>query len=192
MPETNDLMKRPHEQDDLVIKHTLELFMPKVISYLGDDWYESERESVEEHISDVLRENSDGYDMARELESRHHWEQDRALVDLMDQGEMYQRKAFEEILKQWITVYGIAPARKVGHVVGTTNWHRKGQVGTIRKIYEDSARYGVQYPDHAPTSWQLIPYEEVIDAPEVSNADNTERMGESTSASDAPQSSGVH
>jgi hypothetical protein len=192
MPETTELMKRPHKQDDLVIKRTLELFMPKVISYLGDDWHESERESVEKHISDVLRENSDGYDMARELESRHHWEQDRALVDLMDEGETYQRKAYEEIMRQWIAVYGIAPSRKVGDTVGTTNWHRKGQVGTIRKIYEERAEYGVQYSDQAATSWQLLQYEEVIDAPEVTNADNTQRVDQQTSAPATPQPSGIY
>ncbi len=164
MSETTDLMQRPHEQDDLVIKRTLELFMPKVISYLGSDWHESEQESVKDHISDVLRNNSDGYDMARELESRHHWEQDRALVDLMDEGESYQRQAHRELLKQWIEVYGIKPARKIGDTVSTTNWHRKGQFGEITKIYEDRAEYAVHFPDQPLTSAQLLKYEEVIDA----------------------------
>jgi hypothetical protein len=192
MPETTELMQRPHKQDDLVIKRTLELFMPKVILYLSDDWHESERESVKEQISDVLRENSDGYDMARELESRHHWEQDRTLVDLMDEGEIYQRQAHKELLKQWIEVYEIQPSRKIGDRVSTTNWHRKGQVGEITKIYEDRAEYAVRFSDQPLTSAQLLEYEEVIDGPEVTNADNTERMGESTGASDAPQPSGVH
>jgi hypothetical protein len=166
MPETTELMKRPKESDELTKKRAWELFEPKVKSYLGADWIESEREYIKQQIMRVLSSRKDGYGMARELE-RDGWEEDRGLVDLMDDAEMALRHAREELVKQWIAVYGIAPSRKIGDRVGTTNWHRKGQIGTIGKIYEGRAEYGIQYPDSAATSFELIPYEEVIDAPMI-------------------------
>lgn len=165
MPETTYLMKRPTKSDDIVKRRALEMFMPKVKAYLGQDWSESERPHIEEQIMDVLDEFKDGYGMARELENHHHWEEDRGLMDLMDEGESFLSKSYKEILAQWIKCYNIVPSRKIGDKVGTTNWHRKGQIGTIGKIYEDRAEYGINYPDQAATSFQLITYEEVIDAP---------------------------
>lgn len=166
MPETTELMKRPTKSDCIVKRRALEMFMPKVKSYLGKDWSDSEQPHIEKQIMEVIH-LGDGYAMARELERRHHWEEDRYLVDLMDEGESFLSSAHKEILGQWIKCYGIYPSRKIGETVGTTNWKRKGQVGEITKIYEDRAEYGVRYPDQALTSHQLIPYEEVIDAPEV-------------------------
>lgn len=167
MPETSELMKRPLASDELVKKRAWEIFMPKVKAYLGQDWSESESPHIQKQIMSVLSLHKDGYEMARELENRHHWSEDRGLMDLMDEGESALRKAHKEIMEQWITVYGIVPSRKIGDEVATTNWNRKGQIGTIGKIYEDRAEYGIHYSDQAPTSFQLIPYEEVIDASEA-------------------------
>ena len=170
MPETTELMKRPKKYDCIVKKRAWEMFMPAVKKYLGPDWIESEIPHIEKQIIDVLSSRDDGYGMARELE-RKGWEEDRYLVDLMDQGDSFLSDAYKEILGQWIKCYGIAPERKIGDRVGTINWRRKGQVGEITKIYEDRAEYGIRYPDQAVTSCQLIPYEEVIDAPEVSDVE---------------------
>ncbi|CAN5951009.1 unnamed protein product [Sphagnum jensenii] len=167
MPETTELMKRPTKSDCIVKRRALEMFMPKVKAYLGQDWHDSEQEYIEEQMMDVLDGFRDGYQMARELENRHHWEPDRGLLDLMDEAEHFLYLAHKEILGQWIKCYGIAPARKVGDVVSTTNWHRKGQIGTIKTIYEDQAKYAVHFPDQPSTSAHIIEYEEVIDAPLV-------------------------
>jgi hypothetical protein len=77
------------------------------------------------------------------------------------------RDAHKELAKQWITVYGITPSRKVGDAVSTTHWCHKGQVGTIKTIYTDEARYAVHFPDQPATSAQILLYEEVVDAPEA-------------------------
>ena len=169
MPETNELMARPKMSDEIVKKRAWEIFEPEVVAYLGADWIESKREYVQKQIMQVISSHKDGYGMARELE-RQGWEEDRELVDLMDAGESALRDAHRELIKQWITVYGIAPSRLVGDEVSTTNWHRKGQSGIIVKIYEDEAKYGVRFPDQSPTSSQILLYEEVVD---IENTDKT-------------------
>lgn len=165
MPETTELMKRPLKSDDIVLRRAWELFMPAVKSYLGNDWSDKEAPHVEKQMIHVLSSQNDGYSMARELENRHMWAEDRYLVDLMDEGDSFLSKAHKEILGQWIKCYGIDPERKTGEIVSTTHWHRKGQVGTIMKIYEDEAKYGVHFDDQPATSFQIVLYEEVIDAP---------------------------
>lgn len=186
MAEKSELMKRPLQSDELVEKRAWEIFKPKVKDYLGSDWNDSEEPYIQKKIMEALSTNNDGYGMARELE-RDGWAEDRYLVDLMDEGESDLRKAHKEIMKQWIEVYGISPSREVGDTVTTTNWHRKGQVGTISKIYLDEAKYGVRFPDQAATSCQILTYEEVIDVPEASNADNTGRVVQPPSTPNAPQ-----
>lgn len=170
MPETSDLMKRPTESDCIVKRRAWELFMPAVKKYLGADWSDSDADHIEKQICSVLSSRGDGYSMARELESRHGWAEDRGLMDLMDEGESALEDAHKELLTQWIKCYGIAPARKVGDTVSTTHWRRKGEVGTITLIYEDRADYGVHFPDQEKTSCQLLHYEEVIDAPQDTHA----------------------
>jgi len=169
MPETTDLMKRPTPQDCIVKKRAWEIFMPAVKKYLGPDWVESEIPHIEKQIIGVLSGHGDGYSMARQLEN-YGWAEDRGLLDLMDEGESALSEAHKEILRQWIKCYNITPERKVGDTVSTTHWHRKGKIGNITKIYEDQAQYAVHFPDQELTSSQILLYEEVIDAPEVSDA----------------------
>jgi hypothetical protein len=166
MAETNELMKRPLASDELVKTRAWEIFEPKVKSYLGADWIESEAPHIQKQIMRVLSSSKDGYGMARELE-REGWEEDRELVDLMDAGESDLSDAHKELVKQWIAVYGITPSRKVGDTVSTTNWYRKGKIGIITNIREDEATYAVHFPDQSATSAQILLYEEVIDEPEV-------------------------
>lgn len=166
MSETTELMKRPTKSDCIVKRRAWELFMPSVKSYLGREWTDSEAPHIEKQIIDALSSNGDGYSMARALE-RDGWEEDRYLMDLMDEGESFLTSAHNEILKQWIKCYGITPSRMVGDSVSTSHWKRKGQVGAIVKVYEDEAKYGVHFDDQPATSSQILLYEEVIDAPEV-------------------------
>lgn len=171
MAETSELMKRPLERDEITKKRTWEIFAPKVKKYLGHDWIESEELHIQKQIMNVLSSHDDGYGMARKLE-RDGWEEDRYLVDLMDEGESALRDAHKELVKQWIEVYGISPSRNIGDTVSTTHWHRKGQVGTITGIYEDDAKYAVHFPDQPLTSAAILMYEEVIDTPEVTSDDD--------------------
>lgn len=170
MPETTDLMKRPTKSDCIVKRRALEMFMPKVKSYLGKDWCDSEQPHIEKQLMEVMDEYKDGYAMARELERRYYWSEDRELVDLMDEGEDCLRRAHEELQGQWIRAYGIAPEREIGDSVMAEIYNRKGQVGVISKFYLDSARYGVRYPDQPETSCYLVEYENVKDAPDANAA----------------------
>ena len=163
MAETSELMARPKESDELTKQRAWEIFAPKVKKYLGQDWSESEAPHIQKQIMEVLSGHKDGYGMARELE-RDGWEEDRYLVDLMDEGESALRNAHKELIKQWITVYGISPSREVGDSVSTIHWKRKGEVGTITRINEEEAKYHVHFPDQPSTSAQVLLYEEVIDA----------------------------
>lgn len=176
MPETTELMKRPSKSDCIVKRRAWELFMPSVKRYLGSEWSESEAPHIEKQMIDILDEFSDGYGMARELE-RKGWEEDRGLVDLMDEGEYFLTVAHGELLKQWVKCYGISPDRSVGDEVMAEIYNRRGQVGVISTIYLDEAKYGVRYPEQDNTSHYLVEYENVKDVPGVSNANIIQRVG---------------
>ncbi len=163
MAEKNELMKRPTKSDDVVKRRAMEMFMPKVKAYLGNEWTENEAQYIKEQIEDVLDEFRDGYKMARELE-RKGWGEDRALVDLMDDGEMFLSEAYKEIVEQWVKCYGITPERKIGDTVSTNHWARKGQVGVITRIYDNEAKYAVRFPDQPQTSAMILEYEDVVEA----------------------------
>jgi hypothetical protein len=163
MPETTELMKRPHLGDDLTKRRAWEILEPKVKAYIGSDWSESEAPFIKKQVLDAMSPHKDGYGMARQLE-RDGWEEDRGLMELMDEAQDVLRAAHAELVKQWIQTYSITPIRKMGDSVSTTHWGRKGQTGIIAKVYEDEAKYGVRFPDHSLTSWQILLYEEVIDA----------------------------
>lgn len=164
MPETNELMKRPKISDDLVKRRAFEMFMPLVKEYLGNDWSDSEQPHIEKQLAKVMNEYDDGYAMARKLERDHGWEEDRELVDLMDEGDSCLHKAHKELQAQWIQVYGITPERQIGDSVTTNIYDRKDQVGFITKFYLDEAKYGVRYPDQPMTSCYIVEYENVKDA----------------------------
>lgn len=170
MPETTDLMKRPTPQDCIVGRRAWELFMPAVKRYLGKDWADSEADYIGKQMAKVLSSGGDGYSMARDLENNHGWAEDRALMELMEEGESCMSEAHKEILGQWIRCYGIAPERKVGDIVLTQLYNRKGEEGVISKIYLEDASYGVRYPDQPETSCYVVEYENVTDPPEVNDA----------------------
>ena len=54
MAETNELMKRPLASDELVKARAWEILGPKVKSYLGADWIESEAPYIQKQIMRVL------------------------------------------------------------------------------------------------------------------------------------------
>lgn len=170
MPETSESMKRPMKSDAIVKRRAWELFEPAVKRYLGNEYTDTEAPHIEKQVMGALCSGHDGYSMARQLE-REGWEEDRYLMDLMDEGESFLSKAHKEILGQWVECYGIAPERKIGdRVVSKKSYGREGQVGVISKFYLDEAKYGVRYPDQPETSCYIVDYERVEDAPEVVDA----------------------
>jgi len=168
MAETTELMKRPKIWDELTKKRAVEVVWPQVVTFLGSDYQESSRSFIEKQIMSVLSGTRDGYAMARELENHHGWAEERELVDLMDEASYALTNAHKELVAQWVTAYGITPERKIGDSVTTTLHGRKDQVGTIVKLYETEARYGVRYPGQPETSTYVVDYEDVKDVLAVS------------------------
>ncbi len=156
-------MKRPRISDDLTKKRALELFWPKLEAYQGTDYRESNRSQITKQILAVLFGRRDGYTMARDLEKNHGWAEDRELVGLMDVAESALVDAHKELVVQWVKVYNITADRKIGDEVRTNIRPRGNVAGTIVKLYEDEAHYGVRYPDQPETSQYILDYEEVKD-----------------------------
>lgn len=166
MAETTDLMARPSIYDKLTRKRALELFWPQVVAYLDDTYCEADRAYTERQLEDVLAKHydgRDGYAMARDLENHYGWEEDRKLVDLMDNALDVLSDAQKELMSQWVKTYRIAPERKIGDSVILARHPRQDEVGTVVKIYEDEARYGVRYPDQPETSSCIVNFEDVKD-----------------------------
>lgn len=164
MPEATVQMKRPRITDELTKKRALEIFWPHLVAYEGTEYRESDRAYNERQITAVLSAYRDGYAMARDLENHHGWAEDRELVDLMDHASDALTDAHKELVVQWVKTYHITPLRNIGDRVTTSLRSRTDQVGTIVKLYEDDARYGVRYPDQAETSHYVVDYEDVKDA----------------------------
>jgi hypothetical protein len=163
MAETSEHMKRPRILDDLTKKRALEIFWPKLLVYEGSEYREANRASTERHILAVLSGSRDGYAMARDLENNYGWAEDRNLVDLMDDAASAMTAAHKELVGQWVKAYNITADRKVGDEVRTNIRPRGNVAGTIVKLYEDEAHYGVRYPDQPETSHYILDYEEVKD-----------------------------
>jgi hypothetical protein len=160
-----ELVERPQASGNLVKQRAFEILWPRVVLYLGSDYLESSRGYLEKQITEVLSTFHDGYAMARDLERRFGWVEDRELVDLMDAGSHALSKAHKEHVEQWVKDCHIMPERMIGDTVIATPPVREDQVGTIVKIYEGEARYGVRYPDQPKTSHYVVDYEDVRDVP---------------------------
>jgi hypothetical protein len=158
-------MKRPRITDELTKKRAMEIFWPRLVAYQGVDYRESDRPHTERAILSVLSVYGDGYSMARYLENHHGWAEDRELVDLMDHASSALSDDHKELVAQWVAVCHITPTRKIGDSVTTNVYHRVDATGSIVKIYEDEARYGVRYPDQPETSSYIVNFEDVKDVP---------------------------
>ena len=127
---------RPKMSDPAVRRRAVEDLMLDIIDWLGDEWKDAEREA---YISDLMEldPNCDGYKAARELQTRHGWEPDAGLVEILDSDWGY--KAEGDAIREWVEANRIGPKFSAGDVVRTPEG-----TGPIIGIYPSDATYVVQ------------------------------------------------
>lgn len=142
---------RPTIRDPRVRRNAVEDLLPDVIDWYGRNWRESEREEVIADLMTIISE-PDGYQAARALEQRSHWECNSELVEILDGG--WYHTAVDDAVREWVRYNLITPKFAVGDIVKT----RHG-TGPIVAIYADLATYTVQtnaflqkHPDQAGKS----------------------------------------
>ena len=159
VPEQRNPPPRPTTRDANVRRAAVELIMPEVQVWLGDDWPDSNPAEIADDIMSVL-DHDDGYRACHALEHSRHWSPDEALVDILSMLPTRLSEAVAAAARLWVEVNGITPKSAIGDVVVTPHGE-----GPIVRIEQTMAWYVVatdeyrrQYPKGA--GGFIIPYEQ--------------------------------
>jgi hypothetical protein len=156
-------MERPSRHNEAVLNDALDSFMPEVLKYLQD---ESDQDGVRRDILKVVEfGETDGYELARDLERWHHWASDRELVDVMDGWSGHLYDAHKKAVEWWVRATGLKPACKVGDRIRAKHG---GEVieGPIHEVNERQAYYVVTLkgtPNQVGWHGAHVNYEDVLE-----------------------------
>lgn len=102
-------MKRPTLNDEAVIRIAAEKLLPAVKEWLSRSGDESDDEDTLKDLCRALRWESDGYEIAKHLES-DSWMPGAALVEILDDAISYKMQARDAACLEWMKTSGlIAP-----------------------------------------------------------------------------------
>jgi hypothetical protein len=145
------LMERPTRYDKCVLQRAAELALPEVKSWLGDEGFATDNEIMEDLIDCI--DEKDGFSIAEKLKSRHHWDCDSELVEIMDGG--FIHSSLSELEKQWVKCLNVKLDIPIGTPVKIKS---RNESGIVVKLYPETAKYGVHTPEQKETSnWILLP-----------------------------------
>lgn len=120
-----------------------------------NDWDGSkmDQDEVDYFVEELSRKftcfdlfNSDGYELARDLEKDLGFDSDRNLVDVMDSIIHDCNNCLNEHIEQWVEDCNITPKYSVGDEVRLTLKNVE-YVGEISKIFHKSAQYVIFVPE---------------------------------------------
>lgn len=142
-------LPRPKEDSIQMIDIVTELF-PDIQSWLGDDKVTLEDiESDFNHcfsIRDI--KIMDGYNMAKELESKCGYDSDSQLVSILDYAFSVYNKILGKKVKQWVIDCEIEPE----YDLGTNVYFKKSEFskdsGEIVGYYKEEAKYIIQTEEY--------------------------------------------
>lgn len=165
---------RPNYSSPEVLIMVVNRLMPQVMTW--GKFSEDEAPEIAEQVMKALRNDSDGYQRAKYLESRFSWNSDSELVEVMESDDFYG--ATRDAVKAWIRDNGIKPVLGIGHQI-TVRIGRDDQdyVGFIRSLTEDGM-YCVRIPakGHVESGLgaqgMLFPWEDVETWNSVGRAEN--------------------
>lgn len=150
-------MNRPKFNDEM--RKELAQIMGKVVS----DWcQDTELEQCIEDSYDVLKwtHNSDGYELAKELDSKGY-SPDSILVSDLDHISWDARRIEQRYIEQWVIDNGLKLDIAIGTEVKYNEWGNKFKVGKIVKHYPETLQYGVRTPEQSETSNYIVNAEKV-------------------------------
>lgn len=134
--------ERPKYHEDETLDRAVEKIIPSVLAWLNDG---STAEDIKDDLRDAIDSHSDGYDICRALENRHHWAVNAGLVDVMDGASHCKYMALNEREKEWVVAEGIKPKYGEGD---TVSFSYKDEVcsGKISRVEADIGKYVVFCP----------------------------------------------
>ncbi|MFP5277012.1 MAG: hypothetical protein ACLGPM_07845 [Acidobacteriota bacterium] len=156
MPE--EMMSRPSISDGYVCRRAAEIIFPKVWGWMGRENSGCKQEDVMRDLTKIASAHRNGFELAKDLE-RRGWMVDDLLVDIL--ADTWVQDAIDELTDQWVRCLNIRPQFAVGDRVVPTAGHRRGEEGTVARVDERLARYGVHFDDMEKNSWRTFDFEAI-------------------------------
>lgn len=155
---------RPTNRTPAVRELAIDSLLADVLDWLrsSGDKCDSEREiaEVRQQLSEAATWHFDGYQIAKELDRRWHWEADSELVDVLDGWHGYVWSAERKAVAKWVETYDIKPAFAIGDAV-TAKWGGDDIVGVVHAIDTKHATYSIERTDEPKDgSWSLVKFED--------------------------------
>lgn len=153
---------RPSLWSEEVSKLVAERILPEIVKWMKPRFPipESELEEMKTEICEAIEFTDDSYEIARELETRSHWDVDRDLIHIMDSVSEYRYQEHNKIVNQWVLSNGVEPKLKIDDVVSFKTNDLGVTSGKITSIFEKTANYGIRL-DNQPNVVRLVEYERV-------------------------------
>ena len=147
---------RPSQRDEVVVQEACKKLLPQVMNWIEGD---SEEDEVLQDLIDAVSSSSDsdGYKLARELETHNFWDVDSELVDILSNVFGHLQDEFWKAEAVWVKEYDIMPKLKIGDRV---KW--KGKDGFVNGVEEKQGRYVVRHDSEVGKfGGYLVNYEDV-------------------------------
>lgn len=155
MPE--EMMSRPSISDGYVCRRAAEIIFPKVWGWMGRENSGCKQEDVMRDLTKIASAHRNGFELAKGLE-RRGWMVDDLLVDIL--ADTWVQDAIDELTNQWVRCLNIRPQFRIGDSVAVTSYWRSQATGTVVKVDEKLAQYGVRYPDMPKNAWAVVNFED--------------------------------
>jgi hypothetical protein len=147
------MAKRPSPNDKEIIKlAVINKLLAEVIRWLkengdSEDYVvgTEEYDNIVEQLVNAVERGSDGYRIARELDS-DGWSPDSELVDILENSFGYVRHEVQTASIRWFEATGWKPHANGLRVKSNQRGDSKGLIGTIKASHLDG-RYTVCFPE---------------------------------------------
>lgn len=133
MNTTTETPKRPVKHDDAVSRAAAKEIAPQVKEWLNDE--DTSLDTIESDLVKALKYNSNGYEIAKSLDSHNGYSPDAELVEILEGCSYAKSKAHDKLCREWVTANGIKELPMQTRVT----WSRKPEagVGVVTKNYPE-------------------------------------------------------
>lgn len=139
-------IERPTGRTPSVRENAIDLLLKDVLDWLRSDGDKCESEaeiaSVRKQLSEATSWHTDGYEIAKVLDSRWCWSCDRELVDVLDMFSVYLHREESKAVEWWVRAYDIRPTFSIGDQV-KAKWGHEAITGKVSRINKSQAQYTV-------------------------------------------------
>lgn len=130
--------KRPGRHEEAITKRAVEMLLPEVRNWLGD---EADERILTDLIDAAKYGNDEGYELARSLE-RRGYSPDAELVEILDSMTLCRYEAHKKAVAAWVRAHDLRLDLAIGSPVSLVV-SGKNQVGEIRDLRPETAEYVV-------------------------------------------------